>query len=338
MRKLKYEEVNTIISQLGYKLLSTEYINSNTKLKVECPKHIGKEWLVTFSSLHNSKSKCPYCDIDNRRLSYEEVKSRIAKKGYILLSKEYINNHDKLKIQCPTHPDKEWWTCYDSICTKNSECPYCAGKILTYEYVKSKIEEKGYELISEIYKNSNAKLLVRCNKHPDKDRWVTYASLVLNNAGCAYCRSDLMKSADGWSWKGGISDLNRSIRSLLSNWRTEAFITQNRTCYISGVCDSKVKMVVHHPVNFTIIRDMALEELGFTKSKKQRQRNAFSEEEFDLIMHKINEYHVSMPGVVMTKEIHSIFHSIYGKKYNTLDQIEEFKIRYQSGEFDNIKE
>ena len=31
-----------------------------------------------------------------KRLSYEDIKERIEKEGYVLLSKEYINNKQKL--------------------------------------------------------------------------------------------------------------------------------------------------------------------------------------------------------------------------------------------------
>jgi hypothetical protein len=84
----------------GYTLLSKkeEYINEKSKLYIKCSK--GHEFKSTFSFWKRG-NRCPICNFNSRKLTYEFVKEQFEKEGYILLSKEYINNSQKLKYLCP---------------------------------------------------------------------------------------------------------------------------------------------------------------------------------------------------------------------------------------------
>lgn len=97
------------------------------------------------------------------------------------------------------------------------------------------------------------------------------------------------------SWKGGISSENHKIRHSLEykKWRRECLLRDNFTCQISGQYGGKLE--VHHINNFA----------------------DFPELRFD-----INN------GIVISKEIHDKFHSIYGIKNNTREQLEEFIKEY----------
>ena len=41
-------------------------------------------------------------------------------------------------------------------------------------------------------------------------------------------------------------------------------------------------------------------------------------------------------GITLSKEIHKLFHKIYGNKHNTKEQFEEFKHRYINKEFEEV--
>ena len=59
--KYSYEEIKKYIESFEYKILSKEYINSNSHIEIECPR--GHKYLTTFSKFKNSKRRCPICCI-----------------------------------------------------------------------------------------------------------------------------------------------------------------------------------------------------------------------------------------------------------------------------------
>jgi len=154
-----YEYVKNEIEQVGYTLLSTEYINVRTKLRVRCDK--GHEYSVNWSGFQGG-DRCPEC-YGNKKLTYEYIKEQIESvDGYKLLSDEYINSAVDLVIRCDkNHEYKSTWNSFQ----QGSRCSVCAGNTkLTYEYVKEQINQIGYTLLSKEYVNAKSILRVMCDK------------------------------------------------------------------------------------------------------------------------------------------------------------------------------
>ncbi|WP_026592178.1 hypothetical protein [Bacillus sp. UNC437CL72CviS29] len=63
---------------------------------------------------------------------------------------------------------------------------------LTFEQVKVKFEERGYELLETEYVIGTAKMRYKCPNHPDKDLSISYAEL-RNGSGCPYCGREKRK-------------------------------------------------------------------------------------------------------------------------------------------------
>ena len=93
------------------------------------------------------------------------------------------------------------------------------------------------------------------------------------------------------NWKGGITTENDKIRHSLEYklWRKACFERDNFTCQVSG--KSGGELVVHHINNFA---------------------------EFPELRTTISN------GITMSKELHKLFHNIYGRKNNTKEQLIEF--------------
>lgn len=105
-----------------------------------------------------------------RKWDYEKVKKYIENFEYKLLSKEYKNNKIKLLIKC--NKGHIFECSFHNFKDRNSRCPYCNGKKITYNMVKFYIESCNYKLLSEDYVGNSTKLLIKCDKgHIFKMRW-----------------------------------------------------------------------------------------------------------------------------------------------------------------------
>ena len=160
MKKLTYGSVKECIQNSGYTLLSKEYINSYTKLKLKCLK--GHTYEVNLRDFKQG-NRCPICSINNKYLNYDFVKKYIESFNYKLLSTNYKNSKTKLKIQCPnTHIYYTAWRNFQQG-KRCSECYYESQKF-NYIEVKTYIEKFNYTLLSTKYENSHIKLEFICNK------------------------------------------------------------------------------------------------------------------------------------------------------------------------------
>lgn len=65
--------------------------------------------------------------------------------------------------------------------------------------------------------------------------------------------------------------------------------------------------------------------------------NDYSKEELRLILDKFRERQSTYPlGVCLTKEIHELFHRLYGYGNNTIEQWNKFVSDYKSGKYENV--
>jgi len=113
-----------------------------------------------------------------------------------------------------------------------------------------------------------------------------------------------------WNWKGGITSEEKLIRDSneYKEWRINVFKRDNYACLNCG--DKGGKLQAHHLENFSSNLDLR----------------------FDI------NNGVTLCFKCHSPKMHGSFHNIYGLKNNTLEQFEEYKIRYRLGEFKEILE
>ena len=158
-----------VLNNSECELLSTEYINYSEKLKFKCS--CGNTFETTFGNFTNrNQRQCPKCGgklrNKNTKLSYKEVKKFIevdSNSGCKLLSKEYINNGELLKIQCKCGNIFE--TTFRNFKSKTKiACDECVG-IINYSIQDIKdyvLNNSECELLSTEYVNNKQKLKFKC--------------------------------------------------------------------------------------------------------------------------------------------------------------------------------
>ena len=167
MRKKTIEEVRQYIEGYSYKCLSTEYINSNSKLEFQCDK--GHICIITWHDFLGGH-RCPIC-YGNKKKTIEEIKEYVEKFNYKCLSDVYINNKTKLKFQCDEgHIYEAIWSSFQ----RGNRCLVCyiESRKKDFKEVKEHLKKLGYKCLSDNYRGTYFKLKLQCDKkHIYKTTW-----------------------------------------------------------------------------------------------------------------------------------------------------------------------
>ena len=155
------EEMRAIAEARGGKCLSSEYVNSDTKLQWECSE--GHTWGAVPSSIKWG-TWCPQCAGKNPTI--EEFQTIAKKRGGKCLSSKYVNANTKLQWECS---EGHTWETTPANIKKGAWCRKC-GFISSAQKRKSTIEEmqaiaeaRGGKCLSDEYVNNQIKLKWQCS-------------------------------------------------------------------------------------------------------------------------------------------------------------------------------
>lgn len=335
MKRLTLEDARGSFSSKGYELLEKEYKNSKTKMSYICNKHPENVQYIRLNDINNGHG-CKYCKIENSpilgvRLSFKEVEDEFNKNGYRLLDSEYVSNKKKMKYECSKHPDEELFISYNNL-KSGTRCKFCSQEKSVssqrndFDLVKKSFFEVGLEVIQEFYVSSGEPIQCRCPKHPNKTLFKRYSD-VKNGLGCQYCSYEARSGDKNWKWKGGITPLNTYLREYTNDWKAASLKKHNYRCFITSSPSKDIE--IHHTKPFHMIRD---EILQYLKIDVRDNISQYTKEELLSIVDELKTRHKSLEGIPLKTEIHRLFHKIYGSK-TTLKDLEEFKKRYNAGEF-----
>lgn len=285
----KWDEIKIkeYINKFNYEVLNCYYDDKKSKWKLilMCSKfHIFK---IDFDKFQQGK-RCSYCN--GSKFDEDFVREYMLNNGDRLMS-HYHNMNEKLKVMCKHK--HIYYPTFGNYYNKNSRCPYCEGnaKKEHEQFIKEiKIKNPNIEILGE-YKGSHVKIKCKCKI--DKCVWYpTPSSLLYSDTGCPECYKRIYKGETHPLYNHNITEEERKNKRNFHEyreWRIKCYERDNYTCQVTGIRGGD--LVVHHLYSYNKYRCLRT---------------------------------VVENGITISKDIHDLFHSIYGYGNNTLEQWEEF--------------
>ncbi len=329
---ISFEEVKTRIFSLhGDKIQILEYSGMNRKGKFICNE--GHTWMANVSSVCTSNG-CPIC---SKRIkhSLSFVSEYMGKYGCVLLSTEYKNLQSKLFVQYSCgHIGEISFANFK----KGKRCRQCSMKksgvnhrISRDEIIKT-IESKGYifiEFVGGYFGISNSIISYKC---PCGFLNIRPAQSIYHDLFCLDCAKEerILKYSreNSPGWKGGTTPLIIYLNKQIYEWKKESMENCKYKCVITGDRFD----AIHHIYSKNMIIREALIETGLEIKRKIQD---YSEKELLLLVNTFRNLHKLHPlGVCLRKDIHDLFHKIYGSGNNTPEQWNDFVNKIKNKEID----
>lgn len=198
IKKLSYSEVKKFIEDLGFILISKEYLGNSSPLILADKE--GYYYKSTYANFRKGSKPFrfiksnPYC-IDNIILW-----CKIHSKSFELISREYKNNSTPLKWKCLKEGCNSIFICTWSAISQGQGCGVCHGKQVS---ISNCLANKNPELAKEWHSTKNGDLTPhnitsgsekrvwwKCSKNPNHE-WEATVYNRSNGYNCPYCAGQL---------------------------------------------------------------------------------------------------------------------------------------------------
>lgn len=125
------------------------------------------------------------------------------------------------------------------------------------------------------------------------------------------------------------TDLAHYLRGNNQEWKNESM----KQCHYQCVLTGSKNFEIHHLYGVSNILKEIVREYG----KIKESFSDYNDEELSFILSIFLKKQAEHPlGVCLDKEIHKLFHSIYGRGFNTPNQWYQFEKEYKEGAYNNI--
>lgn len=301
----------------GCKLLSTEYKNNSTKLKIRCA--CGEIFEKSFNAFKSQNQKqCPKCGgkigAEKNRNDIEEVRNYINGEegnGCKLLSTEYKNNNTKLLIQCSCGNTFE--TTFRDFKSKNQkQCPKCGNEkrteknknqvVFNCDYCgkecsikKSHYEKREHHFCSKECSNKfqENQVVFNCEYCGKESKMIKCRFENFKHHFCSMeCRAKWQVGENNTNYNPNITNEEREKGRHIEGYDDFIMNVYERDNYTCQYCRKHGgKLNTHHLNGYDNYKDFRIE---------------------------VNN------GIVLCEDCHKEFHKIYGYGDNTWQQFREF--------------
>ena len=120
------------------------------------------------------------------------------------------------------------------------------------------------------------------------------------------------------------------IRGNITDWKTQSMEECNYCCVLTNSKDFQI----HHLYGVSNLLEDIKNKYNIVYKDNFEE---YTSEELSFILEKFIEEQSKYPlGQCVRKDLHKLFHSLYGQYYNTVDQWEQFKEDYRNGVYNDI--
>ena len=337
--KITIEEANERIEKSQNNTVKIiEYTGMNEKGIFLCVVCNNKWENKSAHDVVNGKRHCPACWNSRKKdmytIPFSDILSFIKEKDCDYIEGDYVGNKSNLLIRYTCgHLD---WVVLDTF--KNSKtflCRKCQKRKIGNQFKASEdsvinlLKAIGLEFIEfpESYLNGKSLVKYKCSKN---HVCVVQYDTIKRKRKCTECaieeQYENRKGDKHPLWNGGTSLISPLIKGNMIEWKKESIKKGNYKCVVTG----DRFQAVHHIYSFNMILEEALHNL---KIKHKSTVADYTDKELESLIKECKRLHNVYPlGACLRKDIHILFHQIYGKKDNTPEQFYEFIDRINSGE------
>ncbi len=185
-RKYTISELQQHAKKKAGRLLSTEYINNNTRYEWECKE--GHRWIASWDNVLNGGTWCRECSYASRtyktgkRYTISDLQIIASEKGGLCLSDKYISTDTRYIWKCKR--GHTWKTTFGNVFYNGTWCSQCQK--LSLKEAQEIAKERGGRCLSENYINRRENMEWECGKG---HRWFsTLGSIKYGKVWCTICR------------------------------------------------------------------------------------------------------------------------------------------------------
>ncbi len=211
------ERLKKIIKGKGGTLLTHEYNGKSTPITIQCEK--GHIWTTEAMNLFTGRW-CRFCANQDKEMNFNKLKHVVTNKGGVLLTEEYINNQQKVEIQCKENHFFNMRV--HNIVSLGQWCPKCAkvsrDKDWQYDQLKTLVIKKGGILLTPSYTSSKDKVEIQCEKGHTFE--IIVNNLKSHNQWCPFCTG--LSRDKKWQYKRLEKDVMEKGGTLITTEYTTA--------------------------------------------------------------------------------------------------------------------